>query len=78
MFDMVTARVAAIACGHKDAIDRSAGASIDRHIAMIMERSQTNVRERPRPQAATDQLVQQLQQRLSEQDDPYEFHRPGG
>jgi len=27
-------------------------ASIDRHIAMIMERSQTNVREQPRPDAA--------------------------
>jgi hypothetical protein len=27
-------------------------ASIDRHIAMIIERSQTNVREQPRPDAA--------------------------
>src|ERR1700692_265039 len=27
-------------------------ASIDRHIAMIMERSQTNVREQPRPDAS--------------------------
>src|ERR1700744_5157544 len=31
-------------------------ASVDRHIAMIMERSQTNVREQPRPAAAVRSL----------------------
>src|SRR3984885_9289040 len=42
-------------------------ASIDRHIAMIMERSQTNVREQPRPDAAGE-YVEQLQKRLTEKD----------
>jgi hypothetical protein len=36
-------------------------ASIDRHIAMIIERSQTNGREQPRPDAADDRYVQLLE-----------------
>jgi hypothetical protein len=36
-------------------------ASIDRHIAMIMERSQTNVREQPRPDATEDRYVKLLE-----------------
>jgi hypothetical protein len=38
-------------------------ASIDRHIAMIMERSQTNVREQPRPDASIRSVPGNYQQR---------------
>ena len=41
-------------------------ASIDRHIAMIMERSQTNVREQPRPDASV-RLPKKEEERSDEQ-----------
>jgi hypothetical protein len=41
-------------------------ASIDRHIAMIMERSQTNVREQPRPDASV-RLPQTEEEKSDEQ-----------
>src|ERR1700722_12196174 len=49
-------------------------ASIDRHIAMIMERSQTNVREQPRPDAAGE-YVEQLEKRFPKKDGEIGFLR---